>query len=331
MALKKLVPLAAGAALLIWLVAFYDSGAVFAAIAGLGWGLVAVVLMHVPTLLADAGAWHRLIPRASRFGYARLAFGRWIGEAVNVAMPLGGDVVRARLAMLHGVPPEQAAASLIADITLAVVTQAAFAVFGAVIVIAAIGGESGVALPLALACLLFAAAVAAFFGLQHAGALRGLAGLVARLVTGEGLRRMVHGAHLLDAEIRATYGRRRDLAAAALWQALSSVLAGAEIWLALHLLGHPVTLLEAIAIDALAQILRSAIFFVPAGLGVQEGGIVLVGTALGIPAETALALALVKRVREWGLGLPGVVAWQALEAARLRRARSEARDVPAQK
>ena len=54
----------------------------------------------------------------------------------------------------------------------------------------------------------------------------------------------------------------------------------------------------------------SAAVMVPGALGLQEGGYVLVGAALGIPGEAALALALVKRARELALGLPSLVAWQ---------------------
>jgi hypothetical protein len=43
------------------------------------------------------------------------------------------------------------------------------------------------------------------------------------------------------------------------------------------------------------------------------------GTVLGISGETALALSLVKRVRELLLGLPGLAAWQFETAARVVR------------
>ena len=57
--------------------------------------------------------------------------------------------------------------------------------------------------------------------------------------------------------------------------------------------------------------IRTGAFAIPGGLGVQEGGSVLVGAVLGIPAPVALALALARRVREFLLGVPGLLAWQA--------------------
>ncbi|HXG79710.1 MAG TPA: hypothetical protein VNJ31_10280, partial [Methyloceanibacter sp.] len=54
-------------------------------------------------------------------------------------------------------------------------------------------------------------------------------------------------------------------------------------------------------------------FLVPAGLGIQEGGFLLVGTVLSLPADVALALALTRRVREFVFGIPGLLAWQWFE------------------
>jgi hypothetical protein len=63
------------------------------------------------------------------------------------------------------------------------------------------------------------------------------------------------------------------------------------------------------------------VFPVPGALGVQEGGYVVVGSLLGIPGDAAFALSLIARVRELILGIPGLVAWQVIEARRLWRAR----------
>jgi hypothetical protein len=45
---------------------------------------------------------------------------------------------------------------------------------------------------------------------------------------------------------------------------------------------------------------------------------------LGIPGDAAFALSLIARVRELILGIPGLVAWQVIEARRVFRARSAA-------
>ena len=102
----------------------------------------------------------------------------------------------------------------------------------------------------------------------------------------------------------------RLLAAAFLWQFAGYLLGSAEIYLALSLIGHPAGIGAAIAIEALTQAVRQAVFIAPAGLGVQEVTVVAVAGAFGIGREAALSLALVRRMREIIWGGIAVVAWR---------------------
>ncbi len=61
----------------------------------------------------------------------------------------------------------------------------------------------------------------------------------------------------------------------------------------------------------------------PAGLGVQEGGFVVLGMTLGFGPEVGLVLSLAKRFRELLVGLPGLVAWHLLEGHDLLRRRRD--------
>jgi glycosyltransferase 2 family protein len=54
--------------------------------------------------------------------------------------------------------------------------------------------------------------------------------------------------------------------------------------------GRAVGLTEAVVIESLIQAVSSAAFFVPGGLGVQEGGFVLIGGALGSTRRPAWRL-----------------------------------------
>ena len=99
---------------------------------------------------------------------------------------------------------------------------------------------------------------------------------------------------------------------------LAAVFLGAtEVWIALAFMGHPVSLMEAVAIESLGQGSRSAAFILPGGLGVQDGALIAVCAIFGVPAEVALAMALIKRVPDLILGAPALLGWQALEGRRL--------------
>jgi uncharacterized membrane protein YbhN (UPF0104 family) len=58
---------------------------------------------------------------------------------------------------------------------------------------------------------------------------------------------------------------------------------------------------------------------VPGGLGTQEAGFVLFGSAVGLAPQAALALSLARRMRQVLLGLPALLSWYWTE----RRGRTE--------
>jgi len=69
-----------------------------------------------------------------------------------------------------------------------------------------------------------------------------------------------------------------------------------------------------LAIESLIFTVRSVAFAVPGAIGFQQAAYVLVGPMFGLPPETALALSILKRARDVAIGLPALIAWQALEA-----------------
>jgi len=91
----------------------------------------------------------------------------------------------------------------------------------------------------------------------------------------------------------------------------------AEVLIVFACMGHPVSIAEALVIESLLHAIRGAAFAIPGALGAQEGGLVLLCAAFGIPPEQAIALSLVKRAADLVLGVPGLLGWQRLEWRRL--------------
>jgi uncharacterized membrane protein YbhN (UPF0104 family) len=73
-----------------------------------------------------------------------------------------------------------------------------------------------------------------------------------------------------------------------------------------------------VALESLVSAVRNFAFFVPGAIGVQEASLVLFGSMIGLPANVAVALSLVKRLRDIGFGIPALVSWQWAEGHRLR-------------
>jgi uncharacterized membrane protein YbhN (UPF0104 family) len=112
------------------------------------------------------------------------------------------------------------------------------------------------------------------------------------------------------------YARRGGIVACTLWQLAGWAAGAIQIWVAAHFLGYPVSVLDAIAIEALIQAVSSAAFVIPGALGVQEGAFMVAGAAVGLDAPASLALAASRRVRDLVIFFPGLAAWSLLERTR---------------
>jgi putative membrane protein len=318
---------AAGAALFTFLLIRQGAPQVMAAFASAGWWIEAVAIYHVAVpLLLDAVAWWVLFPKSERLSLWELFWMRWIGESVSTLIPsasVGGDVVRARLAALHGAPIPTAAASVLVDITLGVFVQIVFTLLGLGLIVA-VTGRHGFVRPTLIGAVIGVFAIVGFYVVQRLGMFRFVGRMISRLANAEDWHSLVQSGHSLDQAVRRLYARRSGVIGCCAATATSLLVASGEIWIALHALGLHATFVNAVILQSMVLTIRSAVFPVPGALGVQEGGYVVVGNLLGIPGDAAFALSLIARVRELIVGIPGLIAWQVIETRRVLRAGSAA-------
>jgi glycosyltransferase 2 family protein len=150
---------------------------------------------------------------------------------------------------------------------------------------------------------------------QHASPFERITRLLNRVTSGK-LTALVGASARIDESIKAIWRRRGVvLRYVFFWQTLQNFATSIEIWLALYFLGSRVSLAEAFVIESLIQAVSSAAFFVPGGLGVQEGAFMVIGRALGLAPSTGLALAGARRIRDLLIFIPGLVAWQLAESS----------------
>jgi len=310
-----------GLFLFIVVIGYQGIGPISHAVAAVGWGLVWISLFHLVPLLIDTYAWQFLLDKRHRVGFIELTRIGWIGEAVNSLLPvalIGGGLARTRLLRLAGVPVDVGGASVVGDLTVAVISLIFFSLTGvAVLVVDALPGYSSAQL---LPGLLFFALVAYLFYLaQRRGMFLALARRIERLNGNDAAGDLSDDAAKLDQRVGELYERRRQFWFACLVRLVGWVAGSGEVWLALYYLGHRVTLAEAFMLESLGQAIRSAAFMVPGALGIQEGAYLVLGASIGIPPQLGVALSLVKRVRELSFGVPGLLAWQGQELRWLRR------------
>ncbi|HSB04153.1 MAG TPA: flippase-like domain-containing protein, partial [Thermodesulfobacteriota bacterium] len=307
------IGLLVGVALFAAIIAWQGISDIAQALGRAGWGIIAIALLHLPPLWADAIGWRSLFPRGHRLPRRTMLRARWIGESINDLLPvlqMGGNVVKAWFLVDRGIQIGQAGASVIVDITLVVMTQILFTLLG-IILVAPTLESRGSLLIVFTGTVIMAVLLGGFYEAQRRGFIGAVMQISRRILGGSEWFSLSNGATMIDAEVMRLYGKRRALATSGFWHIISWFLGVAEVWLALHLLGHPVDLGTALLFESLGQAIRTGAFAVPGALGIQEGGYVLVGGILGIEPSISLALSLSRRVRELLLGLPGLVFWQA--------------------
>ena len=297
-----------------------------------GWWLIPIALYHVVPLYFDAVSWRELFPAANRPRQSSFVWMRWIRESVSTLLPVagvGGDVVGARLAHQRGVSGAQATASMVVDVTVGAATQMVFVLAG-VTLLATLGAHASAATAWALMASIagFALAIAIFIRIQHMSMFGVLVGWAHRLAPASWMAGFSGRAEAIDGAVVTTYRRRAALSASSLLRLIGWVSGVGEIWLAMWALGKPLSLTDSFILESLSAGVRGAAFMVPGALGAQEGGLVLFGALIGIPADLALAISLVKRVRELALGLPGLAAWQWVEGRRLLARRTDKASSP---
>jgi len=316
----------AGAALFTGLLIREGAAKVLDAFVTPEWVIMGIVAYHSIPIFLDAAAWWVLFPASEPPPLRQLLWMRWIGESISTLVPsaaVGGDIVRARLAAIQGESLSTAAGTVIVDVTLGVFVQAGFTLLGLLLLVQATG-QTGFVGPTLFGTLVALLAFGGFYFAQRWGMFGFVGRLISRLASSSDWQSLVQRGDTLDQTVRSLYARRRGLLACCAWTIISLIVASGEIWIALYAMDLPASIINALILQSMAFTIRSAAFAVPAGLGVQEGGYVLVGSLLGIPGDAAFALSLITRIRELGLGIPGLIAWQVIEGRRLLRARSVA-------
>ena len=277
-----------------------------------GWGILAIAFLHLPSLWADAMGWRSLFDPGKRPFRRTMLRARWIGESINDLLPvlqMGGNVVKAWLLSGRGVEPGRAGASVIVDVTLVVMTQILFTLLGIGLVAPSLGGRQSLYVILAGTGIL-SVLLLGFYQVQRRGFIGTLVRVSKKILGPSESASLSDGAARIDTEVLRLYGEGRLLLASGAWHIASWFLGVGEVWVGLRLLGHPVDFGTALLFESLGQAIRTGAFAVPGALGIQEGGYILVGGALGIEPGVSLALSIARRVRELLLGLPGLACWQ---------------------
>ena len=290
-----------------------------------GFGLLWLIPLRLVTVGLDTRGWRSLLKTRRQASWAILFWLGLVRDAVNTLLPVarvGGEVVAVRLLGLRGVKLSTASASVIVETSVTLVLQILLTLCGIMVLLPYLGAGPLLAqLFGALALAVFVVAV--FLVIQVRTGLVTIFDRVIKALTGRsrGLRLPLFRG--LDQKVRILYRQRGALLRCAAWQLFGFAGNAIEIFVMAQLMRVSLSLAQVFVFESLVQAIHSVSFVVPGAFGVQEGGFVLLGSAIGVSPDVALSLALGRRLRQVMMGLPVLASWQWFERRHRRSRLSE--------
>jgi putative membrane protein len=296
---------------------------------GLGWLTPVIALPYLFTYVVDTLGWWWVLSRcfASPAGNpapnprpSQLFAIRAAGEAVNAITPtayLGGEPLKAWLLRRHGTPLASGMASVLVSKTALMLTQGGFVLLGMLLALTRWRSAIPLAVAAGVGLVLCGLVAVTLIGAQRRGLFSLLLGVSRRLSGRETLLVSWEPDLLaLDERLRWFYGSRiKDFLVCCGFHLLGWIAGCLEVYLGLRIMGSPVDVWSALAIEALSGVGKLGAVIVPGSLGVQEGGLVLIFAAFGLGVPVALSFSFLRRGREvlWiGFGLAVLVQRQAV-------------------
>ncbi|MCQ4575448.1 MAG: flippase-like domain-containing protein [Candidatus Brocadiales bacterium] len=315
----KIVLLTVGLAGFGFLLYRLDAGAVYADISQLGWKFSFILLPYIFVFALDTTAWryafHNHNPKLSFVG---LFGARMAGESINCITPsgyLGGEPVKAYLLKSYDVPLMDGMASVVISRTIMTVAQALFVLIGVAVALSRLQ-DTGLLLSVALGTILFGLPlVFLIIASKKKGLFTTVYNLLKRLNIN--IRFLdEREAHMkeLDENIAKFYSTNTKGFYLCFAYYFVGWFAGViEVYLILTLIGVPIDPLDALIIESLFTVARTAASFIPGSIGGQEGGVVLIFLALHLTMQAGMTFSVIRRIREalWiGLGLLVLARWE---------------------
>ena len=306
----------------------------FANLLQLGWCLLIIVGIE---LLVDVfntkGWWYTFSPRDRMVPFGVLYAIRQAGAAINAVTPtatIGGEFVKVSLLQSYLPIPAGIVSVITAKLSLAF-GQAFFVTIGLIVFLQRLHVSSPIAFALVGTFVLTLLGCVLFLRFQRTGLFASGFRLAEWLRISPAIFFSLRDkTELLDMKLAAFHAAHSmDFALSVLFHFLAQWFGALQIYLLLRWLEIPADIWTCCAIEALALLIDGALFFVPGKVGVQEGGKVLIFTALGYTAATGLTVGVALRLNQIIVTILGLLMLTMLQttSASRRSARHDRRTV----
>ena len=283
--------------------------------------LYLLVLAHIPTLYFDSLTWFVLL-RKSSFSFLWSFIITWISQTSGKFFPTGnitGEFVRIYLGIKKGLSSHEASSTVFTDLILATFSLFIIGLFSFCLAIfkdtSLLDSNHSHYVYLSLILILLGCI---FLFFNKTEIIRHFIRKYNSIFNVKLNKKTI--LFFIKLDISLYYLTKRKVAVTkALFFRLIGWLAGAfEIYIFLLIMDVNVSILDVIIIESFTGIIRAIAFFVPAGIGVQELAFVAIGSYVGLTPSVSFSIAIGRRVREFLVGVPAIVAWYGIFGRNLK-------------
>ena len=308
--IKFLFFLALGIFIFHWVYKFFAGPESIKLILNAKYKIFYLVIAHIPTLYFDSLAW--IILMKNKLSMKTAFIITWISQTSGKFIPSGnitGEFVRFYLARRSGQNFSEASSTVLMDLFIA--TFSLFLIGLAALIFIVFSLKSNLILNqfqyLILAFSLISLGTLFFLLIIRKRVISKFLVITKKI---EFLsKKNIFNLLRLDISLNKLSHRKWRLLNAVVLRLMGWIAGAFEIYVFLWVIGVDAKITDVIIIESVTAIVRSAAFFIPSAIGVQELAFVIVGELVGYSSIVSFSVAIGRRLREIMVGIPAIITW----------------------
>ena len=270
-----------------------------------------LIIAHIPTLFFDTLAWSILMVK-NKLSIKTTFVITWISQTSGKFIPSGnitGEFVRFYLARRSGQKFSDASSSVLMDLFIATFSLFIIGLLALIFIVFSLKSNFILDKYQYLIMALVLISLGSLFFLLIIRK-RIISKLLASTKKFEFLsKKNVYNLIRLDISLNKLSYRKKRLLSAVLLRLIGWIAGAFEIYIFLWIIGVDAKVTDVIIIESVTAIIRSAAFFIPSAIGVQELAFVIVGELVGYSGIVSFSIAMGRRLREIMVGIPAIITW----------------------
>ena len=268
------------------------------------WAFALIFIPYALVPVCETLGWRFAFPASRSLRFSELLRLTVAVKAVQFLTPSiiqAGEFMKVHLLRQSGVQVDVAAASVVVAKTTIMIAELLFIGLGLLLALGYVAVDPDVAFSVTFGLVLMALCLIGGIFLQRAGLFRPLVSVGRRIPF---LRAFVerHEGFLSSTEriVQAHLDEKRRFIWSSVWFFMGWAAGIVEVWAFLRILGLPADVPSALFIQVWSLIVTRLTTFIPGNLGAQEAGTAMTFSFLGLSVESAIAFAVLRRLRQLG-------------------------------